>query len=204
MRCPNCKTLLNLSNIKDKAGVIGECPNERCQKSWFIFPGENPGEFYAKPAVKAGKSGDLGSAEMIEPSSFEWHTSDFKFFKVNYFQGADRKKPGRIKTVGIKPIVDIKKTHALGPEGTIRIDFMFTIQMLPDVGEINFNGKCLIYSENPERIAAALENNVEAIFKIIKKDILKSAYPHARNFGKNKGHNLPPLDFIITNIGNKF
>ena len=204
IRCPKCKTYLNLQDIKDRAEFFGECPNENCQKSWFISSGENPGEFYAKPAIKAGKTSDLGSAENIGPSSFEWFIADFKFFKVNYIQGADEREPGKIKPVRIKPIAEIKKIHPLGLKGTIRIDFMFIIQIHPDVGEISFNGTCLVHSENLEKIQATFEKKNKIIFAQVKKDILKSAYPHAKNYAKNRGHKLPPLEFILRNIGDKF
>jgi hypothetical protein len=193
--------VLKVEKIKGKEGFIGVC--QKCDKIWFIEKGENPKEYFARPAEKVADSSELGSAGIIQPSSFKWHLSDFKFFKTYYFKGADLRISGLTKVSKIKPTIDLEKIYPLGQESTIRIDFLFTLQLLPDIGEISFKGKCLVHSENPERVYTILEKKNQKVFLVIKKDILRSAYPHARNFAKSKGHNLPPVEFIMTNIGDR-
>lgn len=119
---------------------------------------------------------------------------NFKFFKINIFQGSDRKINGFAKMVFIKPIIDITKYSDK------EIKFTITLQIKPDIGELNFNGRCSVYSSNYERFSKMIENYFDNIKQTIKKDILKEAYPHAKRYVKNKGINLPPLDFIMMNI----
>ena len=194
-KCPKCKVKLKIIELEREKTYIGDCENPDCKSSWYFEKDEEEGGFFARPAKKGKLPKSARESNNSYPKKAEWGLTDFKLFKINFFRGADKKINGFIKKVFVKPIIDI--TEYSDEE----IKFNFALQMKPDIGEIWFDGKCTIYSSDKERFSKLIKYNFDDMKQTIKKDILRESYPHSKRFAKTKGINLPPLDFIMKNIG---
>lgn len=189
-KCPKCKAKLKIIEFEREKKYIGDCENPDCKSSWYLEKGKEEGSFIARPAKKGILPETAKESNNSYLKKYEWGLTDFKFFKVNFFQGADKRINGSIKKIFVKPIIEITKYSAE------ELRFQFALQMKPDVGEIWFDGKCAFYSSNKERFSKIINSNFELMKQTIKEDILREAYPHVSRYAKTKGINLPPLDLL--------
>ena len=84
-----------------------------------------------------------------------------------------------------------------------KIRFHFRLIMRPDIGEINFNGECLLESPQQNKINFVIKTIPKPLRMFMDKFILKNSYYHAEKFARQEGFSFPPAQGILRGLGIK-
>lgn len=124
---------------------------------------------------------------------------EFKFIKESVFKGTNK-----IPKSGWKKV---KLTYHLDEMGQKLINqhirsfkFHFTLQLLPDIGEINFDGECIMESSNQDKVEIAIRNNITPILKFINICIIKNCIINSKNICDKNKLPLPPVNILFEKL----
>jgi hypothetical protein len=73
--------------------------------------------------------------------------------------------------------------------------------MRPDIGEINFDGECLLESPQQNKINFVIKTIPKPLRMFMDKFILKNSYYHAEKFARQEGFSFPPAQGILRGLG---
>ena len=73
--------------------------------------------------------------------------------------------------------------------------------MRPDLGEINFDGECILESPQQNKIHFLIDT--KPLRSFMDRFILKNSYYHAEKFAKQEDFSFPPAQEILRIIGIK-
>jgi hypothetical protein len=73
----------------------------------------------------------------------------------------------------------------------------FTLEMKPDIGEINFDVECILESPEQQKVEFVIYNAPKVISDFITPFILKNSYKEAEKIGKSEGISFPPVEQIL-------
>lgn len=82
-----------------------------------------------------------------------------------------------------------------------KVKFQFRLVMRPDLGEINFEGECIIESPEQNKIGFLIQNASQPLIKFLEPFILKNCYYHAEKFAKQEKIHFPSAKEILKKIG---
>ena len=128
---------------------------------------------------------------------FDMQLKAFKFTKEFFFKGANKPTTSGLKKVRFTYYLD-KKGHVLVNPSERKIDFHFTLEMHPDLGEINLDGECVLESPEQQKIQFCLINQVPPFMRFIDKIILKKCYENSKKIAEKNNINFPPVDFLMS------
>lgn len=136
---------------------------------------------------------------------FRFKVSDFSFTNDYCFKGGFKRSPNWKKVQFSYHIDERRVSNELDTPTERTITFKFTLTMLPDLGEISFNGKCILTSPEQQKVSIALQRAPKAIYFIADKEIRKSSLKHAEQIAKEKGIPVPPAHVMnqMFQINNK-
>ncbi len=130
---------------------------------------------------------------------FDVKIKDFKFSDEFLLRGTFR--PTRDLTkIQFQHFIDILGYHLISPYER-KIKFHFRLVMRPDVGEINFDGECILESPEQNKIEFLIQNAPQPLRKIVDTFILKNSYYHAEKFAKQEKFLFPPAKEILKKFG---
>ncbi len=123
---------------------------------------------------------------MVKKSiEFDIKVKDFKFSNENFFKGANIIKSNLWKKVAFTHRIDNLKSKLINQRERV-FGFHFTLEMKPDLGEINFDGECILESPEQNKVNYLLQNAPDIIKNFITSFILKYSYQNAEKIGKNE------------------
>ena len=132
---------------------------------------------------------------------FDVKFKDFKFYDEFLLRGTF--KPTRNLTkLQFQHFIDILSYHLISPNER-KIKFHFRLVMRPDIGEINFDGECILESPEQNKIEFLMQNAPQSVRKIVDNFLLKYSYYHAEKFAKQENFLFPPAKEILKRFGIK-
>lgn len=78
-----------------------------------------------------------------------------------------------------------------------KIKFHFKLVMRPDIGEINFDGECILESLEQNKIEFLIQNAPQPLRKLVDTFILKNSYYHTEKFAKQQNFIFPSAKEIL-------
>ena len=84
-----------------------------------------------------------------------------------------------------------------------RITFHFKLEMKPDIGEMMFDGECILESPEQRKVSFIQQNAPQILNKFVENFLLKYSYINAENFAKEQHLPFPPAQFILKKFGIK-
>ena len=138
---------------------------------------------------------------------FDMMLTKFKFVNENCFRGAVKQTPD-LKKVQFAYHIDRDVSQTLLNERERKIKFHFTLEMKPDLGEINFDGECILNSPEQNKVQFCLQNQFPPFLRFIDRIILKPCLENSEKIAKKNNIPFPPVDFFLRlsgkrNIGKK-
>ena len=122
---------------------------------------------------------------------FDINIRDFKFSDEVLIRGSNKPTEGLVP-IQFKHSINILSYDLINVRER-KIKFQFRMIMRPDIGEINFDGECIL--ESPDQA------KIHAMFKILRsfinRFILKYLYYHAEEFMKQENYPFPPAQAIL-------
>ena len=115
---------------------------------------------------------------------FNVNFKDFSFSDEVLLRGTF-KPTQEFTKIQFEHFLDIK-TYQLISLNERKIRFQFRLVMRPDIGEMNFDGECILESPDQNKIEFLMQNNPKPLRKIIDSFILKDSYYHAESFAKKE------------------
>jgi len=138
-------------------------------------------------------------SELKRSIDFDVKFRDFKFSDEFLLRGTFR--PTRDLTkIQFQHFIDILGYHLISPNER-NIKFHFRLVMRPDIGEINFDGECVLEAPEQNKIEFLIQNAPQPLRKIVDKFILKNSYYHAEKFAKQEKLQFPPAKEILKKFG---
>ncbi|MBA7524737.1 hypothetical protein ES705_16879 [subsurface metagenome] len=131
---------------------------------------------------------------------FDIKVKDFKFSNENFFKGANIIKPNLWKKVAFTHHIDNLKSKLISQRERV-FEFHFILEMKPDLGEINFDGECVLESPEQNKVNFILQNSPDTIKNFIIPFILKYSYHNVEKIGKKEGLPFPPVNVILKQYG---
>jgi hypothetical protein len=128
---------------------------------------------------------------------FDARVKNFKFSNEHFLKGANISPPSRWKKIQLKHTLK-KMGHILINQRERKIDFRFTLEMHPDLGEVNFDGECILESPEQHKISFILQKIPKAMDKFLDPIIIKNSYYNAEKIWKKHDIKLPSVDKILT------
>jgi len=139
---------------------------------------------------------------MVKKSiEFDIRIRDFRFYGDYFEKGTFRSTlvPAEIKFIHYIDILSfnlINKTER-------KIKFHFKLEINPDIGEINFDGECILESPQQDRINYVIKNIPKPLRQFIDNFILKNSYHYAEKIARAEHIPFPPAEFLLQNLGIK-
>ena len=130
---------------------------------------------------------------------FSYKFRDFKFSDEFLLRGTYKPKVNWTK-IQFQHFIDILGYHLISPNER-KIRFHFRLVMRPDLGEINFDGECILESPELYKIEFLIKNKPQPIRKIIDTFILKNSYYNAEKFTKKENFLFPSAKEILKRFG---
>ncbi|TET00484.1 MAG: hypothetical protein E3J90_03940 [Promethearchaeota archaeon] len=84
-----------------------------------------------------------------------------------------------------------------------KVRFHFRLIMRPDIGEINFNGECILESPQQNKINFVIKTIPKPLRLFMDNFIVKYSYFHAEVFAKQENFPFPPAQGILRGLGIK-
>ena len=81
-----------------------------------------------------------------------------------------------------------------------KIKFHFKLVMRPDVGEMSFDGECLLVSPEQNKIEFIMKNAPRVLGRLVDMFILKNSYLHAEIFAKQENFLFPPAKELLKRL----
>lgn len=132
---------------------------------------------------------------------FDIKIKDFKFSDEVLLRGTFKAPPGLSK-LNFEHFIDIL-SHDLINSKERKIRFHFRLVMRPDIGEINFDGECILESPQQNKIHFVINTFPNQLRSFIEKFILKSSYYYAEEFMKQEEFLFPPARILLKRFGIK-
>lgn len=126
---------------------------------------------------------------------FDIKFKDFKFTDDFLLKGTFKTTPILTK-VQFQHIIN-NLNYKLISSTERKLSFHFRLIMRPDLGEINFDGECIIESPEQNKIAFMIQNAPQPFRKLVDKWILKNCFYHAEEFAKKENFPFPPAEFLL-------
>ena len=82
-----------------------------------------------------------------------------------------------------------------------KIRFHFRLIMRPDMGEINFDGECILESPQQNKINFVIKTIPKPLRTFMDTFILKNSYYHAEKFAKQENFPFPSAQGILRGLG---
>ena len=124
---------------------------------------------------------------------------EFKFTKEFIFKGVNKITESGWKKVKLVYHLD-KKGQKLINQHDRSFKFHFTLQLFPDIGEVNLDGECIVESPNQDKIEICMRENITPIIKFIDTNIIKNCIINSKKiFDKNKLP-IPPVNIIFEKL----
>lgn len=137
---------------------------------------------------------------LFVPIKWKARTKDYKFFNIKISLGLKEPKLENIKDydilLWIRSYNLINKTERL-------IDYIYTVKMLPDAGEIGFDGECILESPDQDTIEFLLKNS-DTYRMRVEYNIHKRAYPHAERIALEEGVAFLPSKLVLKDLKDDF
>ena len=124
---------------------------------------------------------------------------DFNFSDEALLRGTFKPTKDLTK-IQFEHFLDIKTLYLISPDER-KIIFQFRLVMRPDIGEINFDGDCILESPDQNKIELMMQNAPKPLRKIIDNYIVKNSYYHVESFVKKENFYIPPVKGILLNFG---
>lgn len=132
---------------------------------------------------------------------FDMKIRDFKFYGDSFKRGFFKPTPIPTK-IRFTHYIDILGINLISKTER-KIKFNFRLEMNPDVGEINFEGECILESPQQHRIDFVIKRIPKPLRKFIDTFILKYSYHHAEEIAKLERIPFPPAEFLLQGLGIK-
>ncbi|MHA1795184.1 MAG: hypothetical protein ACTSUK_03670 [Promethearchaeota archaeon] len=127
---------------------------------------------------------------------FDMKVGKFTFTKDYCFRGGF--KTPYFQKVRFSYYIDERKiSRKLINDREREISFRFTLTMLPDLGEISFNGKCILESPQQQKIDIVLQEVPGAIERFVDGIIRNASLKHTEEIARKNGIPIPPADVLI-------
>ena len=126
---------------------------------------------------------------------FDVKFKDFKFSDEFLLRGTFKTTLNWTK-IQFQHFIDILGYHLISPNER-KIKFHFRLVMRPDIGEINFDGECILESPEQNKIEFLIQNAPQPLRKIVDTFILKNSYYHAEKFAKQEKLQFPSAKEIL-------
>ena len=130
---------------------------------------------------------------------FDIKFKNFIFDDEVLMKGTFKLTPAPIK-VQFQHFIDIKSYNLLNTRER-KIKFHFRLIMRPDMGEINFDGECILESPHQNKIEFVIKTIPKSLRSIIDNFILKYSYYHAEVFAQQQNFPFPPAQGLLRNFG---
>lgn len=121
---------------------------------------------------------------------------EFKFTKEFIFKGANKTTESGWKKIKLTYHYD-KKGQKLINQHTRLFKFHFTLQLFPDIAEINFDGECIVESPNQDKIETVIKNNITPVLKFIETHIVKNCIINSKKIFDKHKLPLPPVNLLF-------
>ena len=139
---------------------------------------------------------------MVKKSiEFDIEIRNFKFYGDISKKGTF--KPTLIPTkirfvhyINILSLNSINKTER-------KIKFHFRLVMNPNVGEISFDGECILESTQQDRVDFVIKNIPSPLRKFIDNHIIKYSYYNTEKIARLEHIPFPPTEFLLQGLGIK-
>ncbi len=132
---------------------------------------------------------------------FDAKVKNFKFFKETFFRGSN-KIESKWKKIAFTHHIESIKSELINNQER-KFHFHFTLEMKPDLGEINFDGEFILESPEQNKISFFLQNAPQALSQFYTPFILKNSYNNSEKIGKKEGLPFPPAKDILRRFGIK-
>jgi len=136
---------------------------------------------------------------------FDMRIKNFTFSNESCFPGANFHLPNSFKKMNFHHNLHIKiMKERISPNERI-ISFEFLLEMKPDLGEIGFDGECILESPQQEKIELLLEKIPQSMINnpVIMKHITLQCYVHSSKIAKKNNISFPPPALILPQLGLK-
>ena len=130
---------------------------------------------------------------------FDIKFKDFKFSDEVLMRGTF-KPPTEFIKIQFQHYIDILSNKLINIRER-KINFHFRLIMRPDLGEINFDGECILESPQQNKIHSVI--NTKPFRSVMDKFFLKNSYYHAEKFAKQEAFSFPPAQQILRGFGIK-
>ena len=130
---------------------------------------------------------------------FDIRFKDFRFSDEVLMRGTFKPTPEFTK-VQFQHYVDILSYDLINIRER-KIKFHFRLIMRPDIGEINFDGECLLESPQQNKINFVIKTIPKSLRSFMDKFIVKNSYFHAEKFAQQEGFPFPPAQGILREYG---
>jgi len=126
---------------------------------------------------------------------------DFKFSDEVLLRGTF-KPTKELTKIQYEHFLDILTYHLISINER-KIRFQFRLVMRPDIGEINFDGECILESPEQNKIEFLMQNTPQPLRNIVDTYILKNSYYHAESFAKKENFPFLPVKELLIKFGIK-
>ncbi len=130
---------------------------------------------------------------------FDIKFRDFKFSDEFLLRGTFKSTLNWTK-IQFQHFIDILGYRLISPNER-KIKFHFRLVMRSDLGEINFDGECILESLEQNKVEFLMQNAPQPVRKIVDTFILKNSYYHAEKFAKQENFLFPPAKVILKRFG---
>ena len=132
---------------------------------------------------------------------FDIKIKNFKFSDDVLLKGTFKPTSGFSK-IQFQHFIDILSYNLINTRER-KIKFHFRLVMRPDIGEINFDGECILESPQQNKINFAIKTIPKPLRIFIDTFILKNSYYHAEKFAKQENFPFPPTQELLKRFGIK-
>lgn len=129
---------------------------------------------------------------------FLFRLKEFKFEKEFVLKGAYKSKEG-IKRVKLKYYLD-KKYQKLINKTERLFKFHFTLKLLPDICELNMDGKCIIESPQQSEIESLININFMPFIKFVNNQIVRNCIVNSIKICNKNEIPIPPAIFLFEQL----
>lgn len=130
---------------------------------------------------------------------FDVKIKDFKFSDEVLLRGTFGQPSGFTK-VQFQHFIDLLSYNLINTRER-KIKFHFRLVMRPDIGEINFDGECVLVSPQQNKINFVIKAIPKPLRIFIDNFILKYSYYHAEKFAKQENFPFPPAQELLKRFG---
>ena len=126
---------------------------------------------------------------------FHGKYKDFKFSDEVLMKGTFKPK-SKLTKLEFQHNIEILSSDLINVRER-KVRFHFRLVMRPDVGEMNFDGECILESPQQNKIHFVINSIPKGLLIFMEKIILKESYYHAEKFAKQENFQFPPVQLIL-------